>query len=132
MKHVVLAALMLASSQSFAAPEATLKEAPRSVLLTPPIVYASKHVVGPDPLPVKFAFRLEPTPEHDSGWVFRSGLEGPKFISDKSNTVRISLRAFLKADPSLQELIDHPVGTAWERDSASDPWQEVQFDPDGI
>jgi hypothetical protein len=89
------------------------------------LVLATKQVVGPERRPVLFAFHVVPKNSNDTGWIFWSGDEDQAYISDSSNTVIASLDGFLAHDPSLAEILNKPVRTAWERDNVAAPWREV-------
>jgi hypothetical protein len=119
MRLSIFAVLALFAAALLAAPTESSAEAPGMLVL------ASKQVIGPDRQPVAFAFHLKPNNPQDSGWVFWSGNEDQEFIDDNANTVVSPLDAFLKLDPSLSEILDRPVGTAWERDGPGKPWREV-------
>jgi hypothetical protein len=90
---------------------------------TAPLVLASRHVIGPDRLPVLFAFRLKPNNPHDSGWVLWSGSEDQAYIHDNRNTVACPLANF--PGSSIDEIVDKPIGTAWERQDTASTWTEV-------
>lgn len=98
-----------------------------------PLVLASSQVVGSGRLPVCFAFRLRPNNEADSGWVFWSGKETQAFIDDKTNTAVYPLLRFLEMDKTLREIIQNPIGSAWERDALGETWRELPgyLTPDG-
>ena len=96
-----------------------------------PLVLASDQVMGPDRLPVCFAYRVEPNNPHDSGWIFLSGRESQAVLDDNPPKI-CPLNSFLKMDPRLSEITGKPVGSAWERGSAGAPWEEVfGFKPRG-
>ena len=89
-----------------------------------PLVLASDEVMGPNRLPVGFAYRVEPNNPHDSGWIFSSGKETQEELD--ANPPKICpLNSFLKMDPTLGEITDSPVGAAWERSSGDAPWTKV-------
>ena len=89
-----------------------------------PLVLASDQVMGPNRLPVCFAYRVEPNNSYDSGWIFISGRESQEVLDGNSPNI-CPLNSFLEMDPSLAEIIDKPVGSNWERSSAAAPWEEV-------
>lgn len=88
-----------------------------------PLALASRQVIGPERLPVLFAFRLKPNNPHDSGWVLWSGLEDQTYIADNRNTVVCPLAGF--PGSPLDKIADKPVGTAWERPDEGGQWTEV-------
>ncbi|MBJ2157048.1 immunity protein Imm33 domain-containing protein [Variovorax sp. IB41] len=96
-----------------------------------PLVLASDQVMGPNRLPVCFAYRVKPNNPYDSGWIFQSGRESQKVLDDNPPKI-CPLNSFLKMDPTLSAVTDKPVGSAWERDSADAAWKEVfGFKPGG-
>jgi hypothetical protein len=88
-----------------------------------PLVLASRQVIGPERLPVLFAFRLRPNNPRDSGWVLWSGLEDQAYIDDNRNTVVCPLENF--PGSPIDEIVDSPVETAWERQDEASTWTEV-------
>ncbi|ADU39277.1 hypothetical protein J2W28_000068 [Variovorax boronicumulans] len=89
-----------------------------------PMVLASDQVMGPNRLPVGFAYRVKPNNPYDTGWIFQSGKESQSVLDDNPPKI-CPLNSFLKMDPTLSEITDKPVGSAWERDSGDAPWKEV-------
>lgn len=89
-----------------------------------PLVLATDQVIGPDRLPVCFAYSREPNNPYDTGWSFLSGKESQKYLDSHPPKV-CPLKSFLAMDPSLQDLICFPQGSAWERVDASAPWTEI-------
>ncbi|CAA2108380.1 immunity protein Imm33 domain-containing protein [Variovorax paradoxus] len=89
-----------------------------------PLVLASDQVMGPQRLPVCFAYRVKPNNPYDSGWIFSSGKESQQHLDDNPPKI-CPLNSFLKMDPTLAEITGHAVGSAWERDGAGASWKEV-------
>ncbi|MDH6169372.1 hypothetical protein M2282_004536 [Variovorax boronicumulans] len=89
-----------------------------------PLVLASDQVMGPNRLPVGFAYRVKPNNPHDSGWIFLSGKESQEMLDNNPPKI-CPLNSFLKMDPSLAAITESPVGSAWERSGAQAPWEEV-------
>jgi hypothetical protein len=87
------------------------------------LVLVSRQVIGSNRLPVLFAFRLKPNNPRDSGWVLWSGLEDQAYIDDNRNTVVCPLENFPGAP--IDEIVDRPIETAWERQDEATPWTEV-------
>jgi hypothetical protein len=125
MQSLLIVLLMILSLPALAQRGPPMTEPPHNFVKNAPLVLASKQVIGPHRLPVEFAFRLKPNNANDSGWVFWSGHETQEFINNNSNTVVCPLSSFLQMDPSLQDLLKQPIGTAWERDSPTGTWREV-------
>ena len=119
MRLSIFAALALFAAPLLAVPAEPTSESVQMLAL------ASKQVIGPNRQPVGFAFHLKPNNPQDSGWVFWSGNEDQAFIDDNANTVVSPLDSFVKLDPTLTELLNRPIGTAWERDGPGEPWREV-------
>ncbi|RDZ26866.1 immunity protein Imm33 domain-containing protein [Lysobacter silvisoli] len=94
-----------------------------------PLVLASDEVMGPQRRPVRFAYRLAPNNEHDSGWVFLSGEESQDWLDAHPPKI-CPIRSFLQMDPSLAEVLAGPIGSAWERDTGDAPWRRTaDFEP---
>ncbi len=94
-----------------------------------PLVLASDLVMGTNRLSVCFAYRVKPNNPYDSGWIFLSGRESQRVLDDNPPTI-CPLNSFLEMDSSLSEVIDKPIGSAWERSSGDAPWEEVlDFSP---
>lgn len=90
-----------------------------------PLVLASDQVMGPQRLPVCFAYRVKPNNPYDSGWIFSSGKESQQHLDDNPPKI-CPLNSYLKMDPTLGEITERAVGSAWERDGAGEPWTEVR------
>jgi hypothetical protein len=90
------------------------------------LVLVSNHLIGPEGVPVAFAFRTEALDPQDSGWNFWSGGETDLFIKESSNFERHPLKHFLDLDRSLLEIVDAEVGSVWEKDPESEAWVEVE------
>ena len=131
MKFLALAVMMLLSFPVLAGSGEPVSKERLSIEKDGPFVLATRQVVGPKRLPVLFAYRLKPNNEDDSGWVFWSGQEDQAYIDNTDNTVVSLLGLFLDMDPTLAEILNHPIGTAWERDSPASPWREVPGYVDG-
>jgi hypothetical protein len=131
MKFLTLAIAMLLSSPALAVSGEPVRKERISIEKDGPLVLATRQVVGPKRLPVLFAYRLKPNNENDSGWVFWSGQEDQAYIDNTDNTVVSLLGLFLDMDPTLAEILNHPIGTAWARDSPASPWREVPGYVDG-
>ncbi len=90
------------------------------------LVLVSNQLIGPEGVPVGFAFRTEATNKQDSGWNFWSGEETEDFVKNSANFAKHPLHHFTSLDESLHEIIDAEVGTAWERDPDTDSWIESE------
>lgn len=91
-------------------------------------VLASSMVVGPQRLPVLYAYCEAPRQVGDSGWRFFHGDESDDFVNDPERIQRCSLRRYLDVDVGLRDLIvDADVG-AWERAGPGAPWNRCPAD----
>lgn len=92
-----------------------------------PLVLASGMVLGEQASSVCYAFRTDINNEYDSGWHFWSGEEDEDYVDDLSNFTVCSLNFFLDQDPTIKKILDHPIGTFWEREPGGE-WRPVEFD----
>jgi len=70
-------------------------------------------------------YREEPDRDDDSGWRFLAGDESDEYMDDSDNIHLVSLGAVLRQDDSILELLDSPVGSAFERDSSTGKFVEI-------
>ena len=68
---------------------------------------------------VGYFYREEPDNEKDSGWRFLSGDESDEYVDDSDNISFVSLGALLRADDSVLELLESPIGTQFALDPRS-------------
>jgi hypothetical protein len=74
---------------------------------------------------IRWIYRQESDRSEDSGWRVFTGHETQEYIDDASNS-RICLVGWLiDFDPTLLPAMRADVGSAFERESASDAWVEV-------
>ena len=77
-------------------------------------VLASK-LVGEKKMPVRFMYR-EKSEGSDSGWRFFAGIETQEYADDPDNIGIYDVSTIIAADGSIAEYLDHPAGTAFERE----------------
>ncbi len=68
-----------------------------------------------DGQPVDYMYREASNRENDSGWRFLAGDESTDYLDDAENVRVVSLGALLREDDSVLDLLDAPVGSAFER-----------------
>jgi len=90
-----------------------------------PLVLATKLCIGPDRKKVRFMLREELNNPTDSGWVFFSGLEPDGYNNNPDNFDICPLSRFIDIEPSIEPLINSPIGSAWERPTDDSGWIEV-------
>jgi hypothetical protein len=66
--------------------------------------------------PIRFAERMEPHSDQDSGWSFSSGVEDDAYMSDSDNMAVVSLRTLLGRFKELDAILDAPVGSVFRRE----------------
>ena len=91
-----------------------------------PLVLATKLCIGPDRHKVRFMLREEPNNPKDSGWVFFSGLEPEGYNENHDNFIICPLNSFIELEPSIEPLINSPVGSAWERPTDDNGWLKIE------
>lgn len=64
---------------------------------------------------IRFAERLEPNNDSDSGWAFSAGTETQDYMDDPKNLAIVRLSAMLAKDPALQKIIESPIGSVYRR-----------------
>jgi hypothetical protein len=75
--------------------------------------------------PVRFMYREEPDSGADSGWRFFSGFESDDYANDPRNTSIYDVNTIANYDPSIIDLLDSPVGTAFEKPSETEQFVEM-------
>ncbi len=68
---------------------------------------------------IGYLYREEPDRDEDSGWRFLCGDESDEYMDDSDNICLVSLGAVLREDDSILELLDSPVGAAFEFDPST-------------
>lgn len=92
----------------------------------------SSRVVGPKRKAVLFAYRQEPDNDMDSGWRFLHGDESESFLGDAKNCLVTPMDLVLAMDPTLEGLLERPVGAAFRRASVAAKWELLEdYDPEG-
>lgn len=108
-----------------------------------PVTFKAKHIIQvsiDDPVPSKtdkylprcfvtqrimrneqkigYLYREEPDTEEDSGWRFLCGDESDEYMDDSDNICFVSLGAVLSEDDRILDLLDAPIGAAFEFDES--------------
>jgi len=79
---------------------------------------------------VGFMYREPASRDDDSGWRFTSGLESEEYIGNPDNLALYDVNTIANYDPDIIFFLDAPVGSAFERENGSGPFQSVEFSPD--
>lgn len=77
-------------------------------------------------LPVLFIYREDPDNDQDSGWRAFSGAEDQEYINNPDNWKLVSLDVLTDRDPSVSEVLEYPVGSAFERNQENEDWIHVK------
>ncbi len=83
--------------------------------------FVSKRV-SEDRQPVRFMYREQPDQHEDSGWRFFSGDESEEFANNPDNITINALSTVTMIDPDVAKHLDAPYGSAFERNTATDPF----------
>lgn len=70
-------------------------------------------------LPSGWLYRDRPDGEDDSGWRVFSGAEPDDFADRPGNFVEITLAELLDLDPGLEEVLEAPPGSCFEREDTT-------------
>jgi hypothetical protein len=82
-----------------------------------------------------FMYREKPSRNEDSGWRIFSGYEDESYTNDPGNSAIYNATTILRIDPSIAELLLHPVGSVFERENENSAWTAVDdfdFDNDQL
>ena len=66
--------------------------------------------------PIRFAERLKPVAERDSGWLFTSGLETDAYMKKSDHLVIVPVASLLGRHKGLDAILDAPVGAVFRRE----------------
>lgn len=75
---------------------------------------------------VGFMYREDPDFQADSGRRFMSGLESDEYVDDPDNLEIYDVNTIANYDPDIIPFLDSPVGSAFERESGSGKFVEVE------
>ena len=75
---------------------------------------------------VRFLYREKPDNEKDSGWRLFSGNETEEYNNDANNIRLCNIGWLIDFDPSLLELFKHDFDVAFERESKTSKWKQIQ------
>lgn len=77
---------------------------------------------------VAILYREEPQAPHDSGWRLLAGTESDSYVNDADNVHFVSLGAVLNRDDAFIDLLDSPVGSAFQRNPETGAFDSVGDD----
>jgi hypothetical protein len=77
---------------------------------------------------VGYAYRTVPATPTDSGWRFLSGSESERYMNQPTHYITCVLADFALEHPEVAALLDHPVGSAFERADASEEFEAVPLE----
>ena len=83
------------------------------------------HRVLYDGAPVGYLYREEPDVDEDSGWRFMSGDESDEYMDSSNNISFVSLGAVLREDDRIVDLLEEPIGSAFEFNYATNSFVPV-------
>lgn len=75
---------------------------------------------------VRWAYRERPDREEDSGWRLFSGQETDEYPDDPSNISICRIYWLADFDPSLEDILRHGPGSAFERPDKNALWTKVE------
>lgn len=83
------------------------------------------HRVMHDGCRVGYLYREQSKGDEDSGWRIMAGDEPQEYMNDSKNVAFVSLGAVLREDDSIIELLNAPVGSAFQRNAESGEFESV-------
>lgn len=75
---------------------------------------------------VGYMYRERPDNEIDSGWRFLAGTESEEYINNPDNLAIYDVNTIANYDPEIVPYLDAPIGSAFERESGSGQFVEVE------
>jgi hypothetical protein len=69
-----------------------------------------------DDEPIRFAERLDPRNESDSGWCFCAGTEDDEYMGDPDNLAVVSLAVVIDRFPEIDDILEAPEGATFRRE----------------
>ena len=75
---------------------------------------------------VGYMYRERPDNEIDSGWRFLAGTESEEYINNPDNLAIYDVNTIANYDPEIVPYLDAPIGSAFERESDSGQFVEVE------
>ncbi len=84
-------------------------------------------MISVDRMRVLFMYREEPDQSADSGWRFFSGTESDEYANDPDNITLNAISTVVEIDPDIQDLLDSPYGSTFERDNAGLPFTKIEL-----
>lgn len=90
-----------------------------------PMCFATRRIMN-DGQRIGYLYREEPDRDEDSGWRFMCGDESQEYMDDSGNISLVSLGAVLREDDGILELLEAPVGAAFELDRSTGEFVPVE------
>ena len=75
---------------------------------------------------IGYLYREQSDNEKDSGWRIMAGDESDDYMDDPDNAAFVSLGAVLSCDDSVIDLLESPVGSAFQRNEESGVFVRVE------
>jgi len=88
--------------------------------------FVSKRV-SEDRQPVRFMYREQGEQPEDSGWRFFSGDETDEYANNPDNITINAVSTVIQIDPDVAKHLDSPFGSAFERNSSSEPFTKSDW-----
>lgn len=74
----------------------------------------------------RFAYREKPDNDRDSGWRLLEGSEPDDYTGNPNNIRLCNIYWLVDFDPTLHQLFEHEVGSAFERRNKDNSWRQVK------
>jgi hypothetical protein len=94
-------------------------------------VIATKRIAE-DEQPACFMYREEPMDPKDSGWRLYAGTESEEYLDNPDNSGIYDPATILAIDPSIQVLLDEPIGSVFEREDGTCEWEVAEEELDDL
>ena len=80
---------------------------------------------------VGYMYREAPDNDIESGWRFLSGCESQEYVDDVRKTAIYDVNTIANYDPDIIPYLGAPIGSAFERDSETGGFVEVEEHTEG-
>ena len=90
-------------------------------VLAPKVLVSNK-------LKVRFMYREKSDNPNDSGWRFFSGDEEQEYIDNPNNIGIFDVSTILAIDGDIEQYLEKPIGSAFERESLDSDFVVSEFD----